>query len=63
MLEEMGIIGILMIIIILIFVPLICTVILGVTFANMLGFTGLSWWAFVVMFYIILMGLLGLINR
>ena len=56
-----GVIGLVLFICILILLPLICTIILGTYFATALGLTGLVWWAFVIMFYLILMGILGLI--
>lgn len=59
----MGIIGLIILAIILILVPLIATIILGVFVANMLGLTGIVWWAFLVVFYIIVMGLISLITN
>lgn len=56
-----GIIGIIIIIIIVLFVPIICTIVLGTYFATALGLTGLVWWAFVILFYLIIMGLLSVI--
>lgn len=57
MIEELligiGVIGIIL------FIPLICTIILGTYFATRLGLTGLVWWAFVILFYLIIMGILG----
>ena len=65
MLQEMligiGVIGLAIFICILILLPLICTIILGTYFATILGLTGLVWWAFVIMFYLIIMGILSLI--
>ena len=65
MLEEfllgIGVIGLIVFICILILLPLICTIILGTYFATALGLTGLVWWAFVIMFYLILMGLLSIL--
>lgn len=62
MLKEIGAMGFILLVILIIFIPLICTIILGITFANMLGLTGITWWAFVVIFYLVLMGILGMIN-
>lgn len=65
MLQEMlvgiGVIGLAIFICILILLPLICTIILGTYFATILGLTGLVWWSFVIIFYLIVMGLLGLL--
>jgi len=60
MFAKIGFIGLLVFIILL---PVIITVIVGVAFANMLGFSGLTWWAFVILFYIVMMGLMGFLNR
>ena len=57
----LGVIGLAIFICILILLPLICTIILGTYLATILGLTGLVWWAFVIMFYLIIMGILSLI--
>ena len=62
MLKELGIIGLILLIIILILLPLIVTIIVGVAFANMLGFTGIVWWAFVILFYIVISAILTAIG-
>lgn len=59
----MGIVGLILLILIVLFIPLIATIILGVFVANMLGLTGIVWWAFLVVFYIIVMGLIGLVTN
>ena len=63
MLEELGVIGFIILILIIILIPFLCTIILGVAFANMLGLTGITWWAFVIIFYLVIMGILGLLNK
>lgn len=63
MLEELGVIGLILLILIIILIPFLCTIVLGITFANMLGLTGITWWAFVIIFYLVIMGILGLINK
>lgn len=55
---DLGVIGILLLIVIAILLPIILTVLVGVAFANMLGFTGIFWWAFVILFYIVISALL-----
>lgn len=62
MLEELGIIGIIGLIILIILLPLIITIIVGIAFANLLGFTGLYWWCFVILFYLIVTAILGAIR-
>ena len=65
MLQEfligLGVIGLVLFICILVLLPLICTIILGTYFATALGLTGLVWWAFVIIFYLVIMGVLGLL--
>ena len=57
---DLGIIGIVIFVILcLILLPVIITLIVGVAFANKIGFTGLSWWAFVILFYFIISAILG----
>lgn len=56
---NLGIIGVILLIIIALFLPLILTIIVGVAFANQLGFTGIYWWAFVILFYLIVSAILG----
>lgn len=62
MFELLGL-GLLGLVIFLILLPLVLTLILGIGFANMLGFTGITWWAFVIIFYLIISGILGLLSR
>ena len=65
MIEELllgvGIIGIILFILVLALLPLICTIILGTYLATALGLTGWVWLSFVIIFYFIIAGLLGLI--
>ena len=61
--ESIGIISIILIILLLVFLPLILTVIVGIGFANLLGFSGIFWWAFVILFYILIAGIIGLIGK
>ena len=65
MIEELllgiGVIGVILFILVLALLPFICTIILGTYLATTLGLTGWVWWSFVIIFYIIIAGLLGLI--
>lgn len=67
MIEEVltviGVIGIILVILVLALVPFVCTIILGTYLATALGLTGLVWWSFVIIFYFIIAGLLGLMAR
>lgn len=60
---DLGIIGIVLLILIAIFLPLILTILVGIAFANMFGFTGIYWWAFVILFYIIICAILGALGK
>lgn len=65
MIEELligiGVVGIILFILVLALLPFVCTIILGTYLATTLGLTGLVWWSFVIIFYLIIAGLLGLI--
>ena len=63
MLEEIFSMGIIILILLIFLIPFVCTIILGVAFANMLGLSGIIWWAFLIIFYLIIMGILGLIKN
>lgn len=60
---DLGIIGVVLLILIAIFLPLILTILVGIAFANMFGFTGIYWWAFVILFYIIICAILGALGK
>lgn len=57
-----GIIGLVLFICIILLIPFICTIILVTFLATNLGLSGIVWWAFVILFYIIIMGLIGAIT-
>lgn len=65
MIEELlvgiGVIGIILFILILAILPFICTIVLGTYLATILGLTGIVWWSFVILFYLLIAGLFGLI--
>lgn len=61
LLLGIGVVGLVMFVLILLLLPLVCTIILGTYLATALGLSGLVWWAFVILFYIIIMGVLGLL--
>lgn len=58
-LKEMGIIGIILLIVLVLLLPIIITVLVGIAFANMFGFTGIYWWAFVILFYLVIGAIFG----
>lgn len=57
----LGIIGFIILVLTVALLPLICTIIIGTWLATTLGLTGIVWWSFVILFYIILIGILGMI--
>lgn len=59
---ELGMAGLFLFIILALLIPFIVTIIVGIGLANLLGFTGIFWWAFVILFYIIIMAILGMIG-
>lgn len=62
LLEGFGIIGIILLIILILLIPFIVTIIVGMGIADWFGFTGIYWWAFVILFYIIIGAILGTIG-
>lgn len=57
----LGFIGFVLFVLIIALLPLICTLVLGTYIASSLGLTGIVWWSFVILFYIIIIGILGMI--
>ena len=43
--------------------PLICTSVLGTYLATILGLTGVVWWSFVILFWIVLMSLITFLGK
>lgn len=43
--------------------PLICTIILGTYLATILGLTGIVWWSFVILFWMVLMSLITFLGK
>ena len=63
-LSELGaLIGLIILTILVLLIPFILVVIVGIGFANLLGFTGLTWWAFLILFYLVVSGLLAMIGK
>lgn len=48
-----------LIMVLIVILPFICTIVLGTYLATALGLTGFVWWSFVLIFMIFLYGLLG----
>ena len=61
--EVLGVGSIIAIIIIIILLPIVITFLVGIAFANMLGFTGIYWWAFIILFYLVVTSILGLLAK
>ena len=62
-LEAVGVLGLIILGILLICIPLICTIVIGTYIATTLGLTGLVWWCFVILFWIIVSSVLAMISR
>lgn len=62
-LTAIGVIGIILFILVLVLLPFICTIVLGTYLATFFGLNGLVWWAFVILFYIIIIGIIGSIAK
>ena len=57
----LGIIGLIILVLVVALLPLVCTIIIGTWLATTLGLTGIVWWSFVILFYLILMGIIGML--
>lgn len=57
-LKTGGVIFLILIIILLILIPTIATIIIGAWLAGQLGLTGIVWWAFVILFWLIISAIL-----
>jgi len=55
----LGVIGVIILIVILILLPFIATIIVGAAIANILGFTGVVWWCFMIIFYLVTTAIIG----
>lgn len=62
-LTIIGGIGLIIIALAIILIPTIATIIIGIHFANQLHLTGITWWAFLILFYLLIAGILGMINK
>ena len=62
-LSNLGLFGLLILVLIALLIPFIVTCLVGIAFANLLGFTGITWWAFVIFFYLVSCALFASLNR
>lgn len=58
-----GVLGIIIFFMIILLLPVIATIVLGIYIANALGLTGIVWWSFLIIFWLIIMGLLSLLSK
>ena len=57
---DLGLIGIvLFIVLFIVLIPVIATILVGIGFANWFGFTGWTWWGFLIVFYLVVSAVLG----
>ena len=61
--EFVGLTGILLIIIFIVLLPIVVTFIVGIAFANLLGFSGVTWWAFIILFYLLVSAIFGMLGK
>ena len=45
---------IILLLIIIVCLPLVCTIVLGTYLATLLGLTGIAWWGFIILCFVIL---------
>ena len=48
---------------VIVVIPSFLTLVVGIGFANLLGFVGLTWWCFVGLFYLIVMAVLAYLYK
>jgi len=58
-----GVLGIIIFFMIILLLPIIATIVLGIYIANALGLTGIVWWSFLIIFWLIIMGILSLLSK
>lgn len=58
-----GVLGIIIFFMIILLLPVIATIVLGIYIANALGLTGIVWWSFLIIFWLIIMGILSLLSK
>lgn len=63
MLKDLGIIGFIIFLIIVGLIPIVATILVGTAFATMLGFTGILWWAFVILFWLVITAILNCLDK
>lgn len=61
--EIAGMTGLIIIFIILLLLPFFVTVVVGIAFANLFGFTGITWWSFIILFYLVVSAIFGVISK
>ena len=54
--------GYLILFILFVFIPMIATLIIGIYLANHLDLSGIIWWAFLIVFYCVVTGLMSRIR-
>lgn len=61
LLAGFGAFALIFLILLIVLIPFICTIILGTYFATALNLEGIVWWSFVIIFYIIIIGIMGVL--
>lgn len=63
MFDKVSTLGLWFIVFCFLLLPLVLTLVVGIAFANFFGFTGLYWWSFILLFYILVFGFLGILFK
>lgn len=59
----LGLFGFIVLILFLVLLPAACTIIVGMWIASLLHITGIIWWAFMILFFIIILGIMNLLSN
>lgn len=59
----LGGIAIIVLLAFIVCLPVICTIVFGTYLATLLGLTGIVWWSFVILFWIVLMSLITFLSK
>ena len=58
-LEIGGIVSLIVLVVIICLIPTIATIIVGMWIAGQLGLTGIVWWAFIILFWLVISSILA----
>ncbi len=58
-----GIVFVIFLICLAIIIPTIATIVIGMWIANLLGLSGIVWWSFIILFWIIVSSIISMLSR